>query len=322
MRRLVAASTVILLFSAIMPVASAAAASDSQVVASPQSANPLLFSVDIGKGSLQRRSNGLFTLTAQADSVVWFTDRPARAAGVMTTQAFVRKWAQYGFRSSPPNAALITDGRTEILELTNPRILGLTKPRLEGENLVFTARALPLAAVSQGIAHHAKRAKAPATRVFARGSLFIDDASDCVATEFASMSAGLAAARTTVTSVLNSLNQQVDQAVENGIVPTSQFETYFSQLENQLTEWNQISLDAGAPSLGASVSILSQASSNLGNAVQAGGFVMATWETYALRNAGSALQNAASTLGQVAVSAVTQQQACEAASSPTPSAQD
>jgi len=314
MRRLVAASTVILLFSAIMPVASAAAASDSQVVASPQSANPLLFSVDIGKGSLQRRSNGLFTLTAQADSVVWFTDRPARAAGVMTTQAFVRKWAQYGFRSSPPNAALITDGRTEVLELT--------KPRLEGENLVFTARALPLAAVSQGIAHHAKRAKAPATRVFARGSLFIDDASDCVATEFASMSAGLAAARTTVTSVLNSLNQQVDQAVENGIVPTSQFETYFSQLENQLTEWNQISLDAGAPSLGASVSILSQASSNLGNAVQAGGFVMATWETYALRNAGSALQNAASTLGQVAVSAVTQQQACEAASSPTPSAQD
>lgn len=314
MRRLVAASTVILLFSAIMPVASAAAASDSQVVASPQSANPLLFSVDIGKGSLQRRSNGLFTLTAQADSVVWFTDRPARAAGVMTTQAFVRKWAQYGFRSSPPNAALIADGRTEVLELT--------KPRLEGENLVFTARALPLAAVSQGIAHHAKRAKAPATRVFARGSLFIDDASDCVATEFASMSAGLAAARTTVTSVLNSLNQQVDQAVENGIVPTSQFETYFSQLENQLTEWNQISLDAGAPSLGASVSILSQASSNLGNAVQAGGFVMATWETYALRNAGSALQNAASTLGQVAVSAVTQQQACEAASSPTPSAQD
>ena len=314
MRRLVAASTVILLFSAIMPVASAAAASDSQVVASPQSANPLLFSVDIGKGSLQRRSNGQFTLTAQADSVVWFTDRPARAAGVMTTQAFVRKWAQYGFRSSPPNAALITDGRTEVLELT--------KPRLEGENLVFTARALPLAAVSQGIAHHAKRAKAPATRVFARGSLFIDDASDCVATEFASMSAGLAAARTTVTSVLNSLNQQVDQAVENGIVPTSQFETYFSQLENQLTEWNQISLDAGAPSLGASVSILSQASSNLGNAVQAGGFVMATWETYALRNAGSALQNAASTLGQVAVSAVTQQQACEAASSPTPSAQD
>jgi hypothetical protein len=314
MRRLVAASTVILLFSAIMPVASAAAASDSQVVASPQSANPLLFSVDIGKGSLQRRSNGLFTLTAQADSVVWFTDRPARAAGVMTTQAFVRKWAQYGFRSSPPNAALIADGRTEVLELT--------KPRLEGENLVFTARALPLAAVSQGIAHHAKRAKAPATRVFARGSLFIDDASDCVATEFASMSAGLAAARTTVTSVLNSLNQQVDQAVENGIVPTSQFETYFSQLENQLTEWNQISLDAGAPSLGASVSILSQASSNLGNAVQAGGFVMATWETYALRNAGSALQNAASTLGQVAVSAVTQQQSCEAASSPTPSAQD
>ena len=314
MRRLVAASTVILLFSAIMPVASAAAASDSQVVASPQSANPLLFSVDIGKGSLQRRSNGLFTLTAQADSVVWFTDRPARAAGVMTTQAFVRKWAQYGFRSSPPNAALITDGRTEVLELT--------KPRLEGENLVFTARALPLAAVSQGIAHHAKRAKAPATRVFARGSLFIDDASDCVATEFASMSAGLAAARTTVTSVLNSLNQQVDQAVENGIVPTSQFETYFSQLENQLTEWNQISLDAGAPSLGASVSILSQASSNLVNAVQTGGFVMAAWETYALRSAGSALQNAASTLGQVAVSAVTQQQACEAASSPTPSAQD
>jgi hypothetical protein len=314
MRRLVAASTVILLFSAIMPVASAAAASDSQVVASPQSANPLLFSVDIGKGSLQRRSNGLFTLTAQADSVVWFTDRPARAAGVMTTQAFVRKWAQYGFRSSPPNAALITDGRTEILELTNPRILGTS--------LIFTARELPLSSASQGIAHHAKRAKAPATRVFARGSLFIDDASDCVATEFASMSAGLAAARTTVTSVLNSLNQQVDQAVENGIVPTSQFETYFSQLENQLTEWNQISLDAGAPSLGASVSILSQASSNLGNAVQAGGFVMATWETYALRNAGSALQNAASTLGQVAVSAVTQQQSCEAASSPTPSAQD
>ena len=307
MSRFLAASVAILLVSAVAPFAPSAAASDSRVVASPQSANPLLFSVDIGQGSLERRSNGLFTLTAQADSVVWFTDRPGRAAGVMTTQAFVRKWAQYGFRTSPPNAALIADGRTAVLELTNPRI--------DGENLVFTARALPLASVSQGIAHHAKRAQKPVAREFGHGSLFIDDATDCTSGESSAVSAAITSALSGVTGVINAIQNDVANSVNNGVVPSQWFEVADATMQTDLAALRGLAQESDLASLSQLVTTLNGSVSDV-NVVTSNSFsYMAQWEMAALSQAVSSLQSIAAAANQAAVTESQQVSQCSSASS-------
>ena len=313
MSRLLAASVAILLFSTVAPFAPAAAASDSQVVTSTQSANPLLLSVDVGQGSLQRKSNGLFTLTAQADSVVWFTDRPGRAAGVMTAQAFVRKWAQYGFRTSPPNAALIADGRTEVLELTRPRI--------DGKNLVFTARPIPLASVSRGIEHHAKRAQKPIAREFEHGSLFIDDAADCTAGESAAVSAAINAVVTGVAGAINAVNDDVNNMLENGMTPTQEFEMAYTRMTSELSAVSVLAQDPDVNSLSQVADTLTAAAAGASMAINSWGAQMAQWELAALAQAVSTLRSTAGAAYQAAVAEVQQVSQCESNASPATNTQ-
>jgi len=65
------------------------------------------------------RSGNQMRLTQVAPDVVWFDDRPARAAGRQTTLSFVQNWSQQGFDSDPPNAVLQVDN------LSFPVILSL-----------------------------------------------------------------------------------------------------------------------------------------------------------------------------------------------------
>ena len=56
--------------------------------------------------------------------VTWFGDRPERNAGELNTQQFIDSWKRYGFKSTPPNAALtgLHNGERKIVtvELKNP----------------------------------------------------------------------------------------------------------------------------------------------------------------------------------------------------------
>lgn len=62
------------------------------------------------------------------DATTWFTDRPRRDAGVMTTSAFLAAWGlgTDSFREDPPNAALVLESDSGLrtvfaIEVFNPQ---------------------------------------------------------------------------------------------------------------------------------------------------------------------------------------------------------
>ena len=75
------------------------------------------------------------TLKKVGPTTIFFTDRPQRTAGHMTTKDFVDEWSEgdNSFAADPPNATLSIFGEDEIVDI----VVTLKKPRLEGEDLVY-----------------------------------------------------------------------------------------------------------------------------------------------------------------------------------------
>ena len=111
-------------------------------------------------------------LDRPAGSVSGFSDRPQRLLSRRSLGEFVRSWDSLGFRSDPPNAALVLDDAPSSAHVF---VFELSRPALGpgGRTLTFHARALGrrptgiLARLARG-ADHARDG------AFGRGSLFID----------------------------------------------------------------------------------------------------------------------------------------------------
>jgi hypothetical protein len=78
---------------------------------------------------------GRLTLKKIGPTTIFFTDRPQRTAGHMTTKDFVDDWGvgENSFADNPPNASLSIFGQDEIVDI----VVTLKNPRLEGENLIY-----------------------------------------------------------------------------------------------------------------------------------------------------------------------------------------
>jgi len=78
---------------------------------------------------------GKLTLKKVSPTTIFFTDRPKRIAGHMTTQDFVDEWGKgdNSFKADPPNAALSIFGKDEIVDI----VVTLMNPRFEGDDLVY-----------------------------------------------------------------------------------------------------------------------------------------------------------------------------------------
>ena len=78
---------------------------------------------------------GRLTLKNVGPTTLFFTDRPQRTAGHMTTKDFVDDWGvgENSFADNPPNAALSIFGQDEIVDI----VLTLKNPRLEGDDLIY-----------------------------------------------------------------------------------------------------------------------------------------------------------------------------------------
>jgi hypothetical protein len=89
----------------------------------------LLF-VQTAKGAVLKK--GRLTLNEVTPTVIFFSDRPKRIAGHMTTEDFVTAWkednAKNSFQADPPNATLSVFAEDHIVdavfELKNPRLKG------------------------------------------------------------------------------------------------------------------------------------------------------------------------------------------------------
>jgi len=75
-------------------------------------------------------SNGKMTLKKISPTTIFFSDRPERIAGHLTTKDFVPFWSEGAdsFASNPPNATLsaLEEGKMSdvVLELRNPNLAG------------------------------------------------------------------------------------------------------------------------------------------------------------------------------------------------------
>ena len=77
------------------------------------------------------------TLKGVSPTTVYFSDRPKRIAGHMTTKDFVDEWqenkAKDSFKADPPNATISVFTKKEIIDV----VVELKNPRLKGKNLIY-----------------------------------------------------------------------------------------------------------------------------------------------------------------------------------------
>ena len=85
-------------------------------------------------------ANGVLTLGGINPSTLYFSDRPDRIVGHVTTREFVDHWTigKDSFKSDPPNATLT------ILARSQPEgiVVVLRNPRLKGDELVYDVEVL------------------------------------------------------------------------------------------------------------------------------------------------------------------------------------
>lgn len=74
-------------------------------------------------------------LSIKADFVEWFTDRPAHRAGMMSSKELADKW-DAGFKSVPPNAAIIGHAADAVVVLSGASIVNGDRV-LKYDNIVF-----------------------------------------------------------------------------------------------------------------------------------------------------------------------------------------
>jgi len=133
---------------------------------------------------VQMATSGTFTKTDDGYSLVldgvnpqtiYFSDRPNRITGHITTEDFVNNWGlgNNSFESDPPNAAITILGADEtedtiIVELTNPVF------NSEMRKLQYTVQILE--DTSDGLSHYTEHVDESLPESFGHVAVFIDDA--------------------------------------------------------------------------------------------------------------------------------------------------
>ena len=88
--------------------------------------------------------NDRLTLVGVNPTTIFFSDRPKRIAGHMSTEDFVLDWQEKtgkeSFHTKPPNAAMSIFGDEEIVDV----VLTLKNPRLAGGALVYDINVLDM----------------------------------------------------------------------------------------------------------------------------------------------------------------------------------
>ena len=141
----------------------------------PQSS--LLFALDGKDGTFVHPQKGprsdrySLTLRGLSASTIWFADRPRRDAGRLATNGFFAGWARLGFRSDPPNAALVVkaDGHTHTMAVE----LKLRRYDADRHLARFDVRAL--GSLGGGLRHLNGALERRLPRFFSSPSLFIDN---------------------------------------------------------------------------------------------------------------------------------------------------
>jgi hypothetical protein len=94
-------------------------------------------------------ADGKLSLGGVSSSTIYFSDRPERIAGQLSTEEFVANWGHGGedsFEADPPNATVSILSGPEPQEI----VVVLSSPRLEGEVLSYDVQVLEGNETAQG----------------------------------------------------------------------------------------------------------------------------------------------------------------------------
>lgn len=96
--------------------------------------------VQTAKGMNFDKAGSRLTLTGVSPVTLFFTDRPERVAGNMSTSKFVPFWSEGpdSFQSDPPNADVSILENGELRQT----VVVLTDPELSGEDLTYTVKVI------------------------------------------------------------------------------------------------------------------------------------------------------------------------------------
>lgn len=150
------------------------AAAPSASAAMPVPATSALLYSTLASTSTVTVSAYSTSITLPGDSpTTWFTDRPARKAGMTTLATLASRWKAAGFEKSAPNAAIVMHQGGVAKQV----VVTLSKPRIEGPLVTFTATALTRKTVL-GMTG----SEVPAAGNYGSTELFIDGASSSTTT--------------------------------------------------------------------------------------------------------------------------------------------
>jgi len=172
--------------------AAAAAAADAVTVTETASPTPaaeeaisVLYSLSADAGTLTPVAGSTtefaLTLSTADRHTVWFSDRPARLSGTLTTADLVRDWAGFGFVADPPTVAIVLHDAGDEADTL---IAELSAPAYDAATDGFTATVRVLDEQAQrgvgGFEHFAGAADAALPESFTGVSIFMNDESGVV----------------------------------------------------------------------------------------------------------------------------------------------
>jgi hypothetical protein len=101
---------------------------------------PEFLFVQSAKGMTFDKAASKVTLTGVSPATVFFSDRPDRIAGNMTTAAFIPFWSKGkdNFASNPPNADISVLEGNQLKQV----VVVLQDPVLQGDSLTYTVKIL------------------------------------------------------------------------------------------------------------------------------------------------------------------------------------
>ena len=103
--------------------------------AQQQAQMPQFLFVQNAKGVVFEK--GTITLKGVSPTTLFFSDRPMRIAGHLTTEEYIQMWGEGkdSFASDPPNATLsiFQDDKEKLIDV----VVKLSNPRLEGDDLTY-----------------------------------------------------------------------------------------------------------------------------------------------------------------------------------------
>lgn len=171
LRLLLSTTTAVVLALGVLLPAAARAATPIPGLASDAS---LLFTLDAASGTLQR-ADGRLTLTLRgvAPLATWFTDRPHRNAGRITTPELMGAWNAFGFATVPPNAALTLQRAPRSRDTV---ALELRDPVYDARRDVLRFQVHPLDELGPDLARLNAQLDERIGRRFGQATLFIDNA--------------------------------------------------------------------------------------------------------------------------------------------------